>query len=177
MIAGVLIDSIWTGARMTILLKPKSIEFAKLSIILLLSILFVGCQTMKPIHTVRSVDLKRIMGDWYVIASIPTFIEKDAYNAMESYRRDEDGTVATTFRFNKGSMDGPLKEYSPRGFIKDRFSKAVWVCSLSGRSKQNIELFSSVKTIRQLLSAEQSGTMCGFWPESLQSPMRNTLLF
>jgi len=89
-------------------------------------ILFAGCQTMKPIHTVESVDLKRFMGDWYVIASIPTFIEKDAFNAMESYRLDEDGTVATTFRFNKGSLDGPVKEYKPRGFIRDKKSNAVW---------------------------------------------------
>ena len=33
---------------------------------------------MKPIHTVEYVDLGRFMGDWYVIANIPTFIEKDA---------------------------------------------------------------------------------------------------
>ena len=85
-----------------------------------------GCQTMKPIHTVDKVDLNRFMGDWYVIASIPTFIEKDAFNAMESYRIDDDGTVATTFRFNKGSLDGPVKEYNPRGFIQDKQSNAVW---------------------------------------------------
>jgi apolipoprotein D and lipocalin family protein len=85
-----------------------------------------GCQTMKPIHTVEKVDLERFMGNWYVIASIPTFIEKDAFNAMESYRLDDDGTVATTFRFNKGGDDGPLKEYNPRGFIRDKQSNAVW---------------------------------------------------
>ena len=85
-----------------------------------------GCQTMKPIHTVDKVDLNRFMGDWYVIASIPTFMEKDAYNAMESYNLDDDGTVATTFRFNKGSLDGPVKEYNPRGFIRDETSNAVW---------------------------------------------------
>jgi len=66
------------------------------------------------------------MGDWYVIASIPTFIEKDAFNAIESYRLDDDGTVATTFKFNKGSLDGPLKQYNPRGFIRDKQSNAVW---------------------------------------------------
>jgi apolipoprotein D and lipocalin family protein len=66
------------------------------------------------------------MGDWYVIANIPTLIEKDAYNAIESYRLDDDGTVATTFRFNKGSLDGALKEYHPRGFIRDKKSNAVW---------------------------------------------------
>ena len=81
---------------------------------------------MKPIYTVDKVDLKRFMGDWYVIASIPTFIEKDAFNAVESYRLDDDGTVATTFKFNKGSLDGPIKEYNPRGFIRDKQSNAVW---------------------------------------------------
>ncbi len=81
---------------------------------------------MKPIHTVEYVDLNRFMGDWYVIANIPTFIEKDAYNAIETYRLDDDGTVATTFKFNKGSLDGPLKTYHPRGYIRDEASNAVW---------------------------------------------------
>ncbi len=94
--------------------------------VLLILILISGCQTLKPIHTVEYVDLNRFMGDWYVIANIPTFIEKDAYNAIESYRLDDDGTVATTFSYNKGSLDGPLKEYHPRGFIRDKKSNAVW---------------------------------------------------
>lgn len=85
-----------------------------------------GCQTMKPIHTVESVDLKRFMGDWYVIANIPTFIETDAYNAVESYHLAEDGTIDTTFRFNKGGPQGPLKTYTPRGFVEDKRSNAVW---------------------------------------------------
>lgn len=89
-------------------------------------LLITGCQTMKPIHTVEYVDINRFMGDWYVIASIPTFIEKNAHNATESYRLDSDGSVATTFKFNKGSFDGPLKEYHPRGFIRDKNSNAVW---------------------------------------------------
>ena len=96
------------------------------TLVLLTSLMIIGCQTMKPIHTVDYVDINRFMGDWYVIANIPTFIEKDAYNATESYRLDDDGTVATTFRFNKGSLDGPLKEYHPRGYIRDKASNAVW---------------------------------------------------
>jgi apolipoprotein D and lipocalin family protein len=81
---------------------------------------------MDPIHTVPSVDLNRFMGDWYVIANIPTFIEKEAYNAVESYRLAEDGTIDTTFKFNRGGFDGPLKTYNPRGFVKDKESNAVW---------------------------------------------------
>jgi apolipoprotein D and lipocalin family protein len=66
------------------------------------------------------------MGDWYVIANIPTFIEKEAYNAVESYRLAEDGTIETTFKFNKGGFDGPLKTYNPRGYVRDEKSNAVW---------------------------------------------------
>ena len=98
----------------------KSIGF------LVSSLLVWGCQTMKPIHTVESVDLKRFMGDWYVIACIPTFIETEAYNAVESYKLVEDGTIETTFRFNKGGLEGPLKTYTPRGFVEDKQSNAVW---------------------------------------------------
>jgi len=85
-----------------------------------------SCQTVPPIHTVDAVDLDRFMGDWYVIANIPTFIEKDAYNAIESYRLDDDGSVITTFTFNKGAYDGPVKKYTPKGFIRDKRSNAVW---------------------------------------------------
>jgi apolipoprotein D and lipocalin family protein len=87
-----------------------------------------GCSTMgrAPIETVAHVDLERFMGDWYVIANIPTFIEKGAHNAVESYRLDKDGTIATTFTFRAGAFDGPEKRYNPRGFVVDRESNAVW---------------------------------------------------
>lgn len=72
------------------------------------------------------VDLERFMGDWYVIATIPTFLEKDAYNPVETYKRDDDGTIATTFTFNKGSLDGPTKVFRPRGFVMDETTNAIW---------------------------------------------------
>ncbi|MBT8330709.1 MAG: lipocalin family protein [Deltaproteobacteria bacterium] len=98
----------------------------KIAFALMLAITSAACTSGPPIHTVESVDIEQFMGDWYVIASIPTFIEKDAYNAIESYRLAKDGTIATTFSFNKGSFEGPRKVYRPRGFIQDKQSKAVW---------------------------------------------------
>ena len=88
--------------------------------------MIMGCTTMTTLKTVPNVNLDRFMGDWYVIANIPTFIEKNAYSAVESYRMDSDGTIATTFTFHEGSFDGPVKTYHPRGFIRDRKSNAVW---------------------------------------------------
>jgi apolipoprotein D and lipocalin family protein len=86
-----------------------------------------GCQaSLPPLETVAYVDLERFMGDWYVIANIPTFIEKGAHNAVESYRLDDDGTIATTFTFRKDAFDGPAKKYSPRGFVRNEQSNAEW---------------------------------------------------
>ena len=68
----------------------------------------------KSMPVVDYVDLDRFMGDWYVIATIPTFLERDAYNPIETYQLNSDGTIATTFTFNKGSLNGTTKIYHPR---------------------------------------------------------------
>lgn len=86
----------------------------------------VGCTTPLPIRTVEQVDLQRFMGDWYVIAAIPTFLERNAHNAVESYTLEGDGTIATVFTFNDGGFDGERKRYNPRGYVRDRDSNAVW---------------------------------------------------
>ena len=99
---------------------------AMLSAIMLIVTIGSGCSSPPPLKTVAAVDLPRFMGDWYVIASIPTFLEVDAYNPVESYRLDVDGSVATTFTFNAGGLDGEKKTYRPRGFVRDRQSNAVW---------------------------------------------------
>lgn len=76
--------------------------------------------------TVEHVDLQRFMGPWYVIANIPTFLEKDAHNAVESYSLNDDGTIATHFTFRAGSFDGKVKEYNPKAFVSDKGSNALW---------------------------------------------------
>ena len=96
--------------------------------IILAGLLLSGCQSVQhpPLTHVPKVDLARFMGDWFVIASIPTFIEENAYNAVESYRLADDGTIDTTFTFRDGGYDGEVKTYTPRGFVLDRASNAVW---------------------------------------------------
>lgn len=90
------------------------------------AILLGACAAPKPIHTVAQVDLQRFMGDWYVIANIPTFVEAGAHNAVEIYRLDDDGSIDTTFTFREGGFEGELKRYNPRGFVRDTDSNAVW---------------------------------------------------
>jgi len=79
----------------------------------------------KPIPLAEKVDLNRFMGDWYVVANIPTFIEEGAYNAIESYALNEDGSISTTFTFNQDSFDGELKTYNPTGYVSEQ-NNSVW---------------------------------------------------
>ena len=86
-----------------------------------------ACQAANPpLETVDYVDLEQFMGDWYVIANIPTLFERGAHNAVESYRLDGDGTIATTFTYRKDGFDGKEKSYRPRGFIRDTQTNAEW---------------------------------------------------
>ena len=85
-----------------------------------------ACSHQPPMATVDHVDIDRFMGDWYVIENIPTFLEKGAHNAVETYSKNDDGTIATTFTFLKAGFDGERKTYNPKGFIKDTRSNALW---------------------------------------------------
>lgn len=99
------------------------------SLLVFIMILTNGCQlasNLPPIRTAESVDLKKFAGDWYVIANIPTFLEKNAFNAVENYAEPVDGKIATTFTFNKGSFDGEFKAYYPTGFVRQGTDNAVW---------------------------------------------------
>jgi len=102
---------------------------SKHSLLCILAVVFgSGCSPnrLPPIHTVDHVDLERFMGDWYVIANIPTWVEKGAHNAVESYELMPDGRIKTTFTFRQDGFDGKEKKYEPTGFVEDTDSNAVW---------------------------------------------------
>lgn len=86
-----------------------------------------ACQTTPtdPIEVASPLDLDRFMGQWYVIANIPTFPEKGAYNAIETYRRAGPNEIATTFTFRKDGPDGELKTMTPTGFVSEE-DRAIW---------------------------------------------------
>ena len=106
------------------MLNPK----IKVSLLIIYSLFLLGCagNKMQSIPTVKQVDLPKFMGDWYVIAAIPTMIETQSYNAIENYKLNADGTIATTFTFYKSAFDGPFKTYQPKGFVTPNSGNALW---------------------------------------------------
>lgn len=86
-----------------------------------------GCKHTPPtIAHAPEVDLPRFMGDWYVIASTPTRMDPDAFNAIETYALKDDGNIATTYRYREGGFDGKLNTMHPLGRIVDGYNNAVW---------------------------------------------------
>ncbi len=79
-----------------------------------------------PIPPVNKVDLPRFMGDWYVIANIPTFLERESYDAIETYELRDDGKIQTTFRQRKGSFDAKVDTMRPVGTVREGTNNAVW---------------------------------------------------
>lgn len=90
----------------------------------------IGCgedkKDLPPLPRAQNVDLARYMGDWYVIASIPSFVERNAYDAVESYALRPDGRIQTTFRYRQGAHDAELNTMRPIGTVVAGTGNAVW---------------------------------------------------
>lgn len=92
----------------------------------MLTALLAGCASQPTIPPVAHVDLPRFMGDWYVIAHIPSRAERDAYDAVESYRLGDDGRILTTYRQRVGGFDAPVETMTPVGTVVEGTGNAVW---------------------------------------------------
>lgn len=75
---------------------------------------------------VAAVDLPRYMGDWYLISHIPTDRDREAHNAIENYRLNEDGSIATTYTNRLGGFDGKPKRMTPTCYVVEGSGNALW---------------------------------------------------
>ncbi|MDQ8202482.1 lipocalin family protein [Pelagicoccus sp. SDUM812003] len=85
-----------------------------------------GSVKMPNQELAASVDLNRFMGTWYVHGYTPTFLDRNAYGATETYELNESGKIETTYRFRKGGPDGKLKTMTPTGWVHDEKTNAEW---------------------------------------------------
>lgn len=79
---------------------------------------------LPPLPRAGAVDLPRYMGRWYVIGSIPTFLERGVVDATENYTLRPDGSVDIDFRYRR-SEGGSEQSLGSRGFIENG-DNAIW---------------------------------------------------
>lgn len=104
-------------------------RISKATVVALITSMLTACQTSTPEDPIRSaefVDLEQFMGDWYVLGNIPTYFERNAFNAVETYASKGNRTIETTFSFNAGSFTGKRKQYHPTAFVRQDPSNALW---------------------------------------------------
>jgi apolipoprotein D and lipocalin family protein len=81
---------------------------------------------LTPLTTVPKVDLARYMGDWRVIAVIPYFAEKNAFDSIESYALRPDGKIDNWFRCRRGSFEAKQKSYHFTAEVVNKETNAEW---------------------------------------------------
>ncbi len=91
---------------------------------MVVAVLIVSCRGGE-MQTVQKVDIEKFMGDWYVIAIIPNFIEKHAINGIESYELLDEERVKIDYRFTD-QRSGKVKHMQPNAWIYDKESNAEW---------------------------------------------------
>lgn len=96
-----------------------------------MTLLATGCasisvQTPSSVPLVAQVDLPRFMGDWYLIAHIPTERDRAAHNAVENYQLNPDGSIATTYTNRLGGFDGKRKRMTPTAYVMPDSNNALW---------------------------------------------------
>ena len=109
------------------------------NVTLILGFFLVGCLekdiSEEKMKTVPYVDIKKFMGDWYVIANIPTFLEKNATNAIESYRLNSKNEIETTFSFYKNSQMVKRKNFIQKALLSILKRMQSGKCNFYGLSK------------------------------------------
>ncbi len=95
---------------------------------LLLAGLLSGCTTMNqpPLRTVAHVDLDRYLGDWWVIANIPYYLENGKVATLDRYARRADGRLDNTFLFRRGSFTAPEESWQGVAWIHNPATNAEW---------------------------------------------------
>lgn len=101
-----------------------------ISWLLTLNLLLGACATTptgeRPLQPVSRVDLPRYMGKWYVIANIPTPLEKDKYAAYDFLALRPDGTIDNDFHFRRGSLSAPEEKWDGTARVVNTTSNSEW---------------------------------------------------
>lgn len=76
-----------------------------------------GCH-QTPLDVAR-VDLQRLDGKWYEVASLPRLSQAGCTGTTATYQVKSDAELLLLNECHEGSLDGPLKRFAARGIATD----------------------------------------------------------
>ncbi len=92
------------------------------------TVLVLLCTFSFSLETVKNLDIEKFMGKWYVIASIPSFVEKNCINAYDIYTLNKNGTIDIKYYAEKNTKPFNI---SQRGTIADTINNSTWRISFT----------------------------------------------
>jgi apolipoprotein D and lipocalin family protein len=78
----------------------------------------------KPLEVVPSVDVRRYVGTWYEIATIPQRFQKGCVGVTAHYTLRADGTIDVVNVCRKGTLDGPERSVRGKAWVVDKATNA-----------------------------------------------------
>jgi apolipoprotein D and lipocalin family protein len=106
--------------------QGSNVDFIKILAVLF----FASNLAQAQVRTVEYVDTQRFMGTWYVMGGRFTPFEKDVFNAVEKYEwNPKKKMIEIDFRYNQGTLNGPLKIIPQSAWITNHRTNATWKVS------------------------------------------------
>jgi apolipoprotein D and lipocalin family protein len=93
---------------------------------LALVMMLAACASKPPIPLASKVDLSRMYGGWYIVATIPNWFEKGMVHPYDVYVRRPDGDIGEVFYMQKGGFSAPRHRYEVHDWVRPGTGNASW---------------------------------------------------
>ncbi|MDE2356021.1 MAG: lipocalin family protein [Alphaproteobacteria bacterium] len=91
-----------------------------------LSLVLSGPALAADLPLARNVDLPRLYGGWYIVATIPNGFEKGMVGPYDVYAPDGHGGIREDFYVRRGSFAAPRRHFTVHDFIAPGTGDAHW---------------------------------------------------
>lgn len=105
--------------------RPNTFGAATWLLVTIFASLTPGCAS-QPDLPLAQVDLPKMYGRWYIVATIPNWFEKGMVAPRDSFSLRPDGDIQEDFYLRKGSFDAPEKHFMVHDWVRANSGNAHW---------------------------------------------------
>jgi apolipoprotein D and lipocalin family protein len=105
-------------------------NLARRAVLAVVLALLAGCMGapsgMGQLPLAPAVNVERMYGGWYIVATIPNGFEKGMVGMYDEFSPRPDGDIREDFYVRKGGFDAPRKHYQVHDWIRPGTNNAHW---------------------------------------------------
>jgi len=88
-------------------------------------VVLLGCSS-HPALPLAQVNLDRMYGKWYIVATIPNRFERGLVGMQDEFSKRPDGDIREDFYTRRGGFDAPLKHFVVHDWVRPKSGNAHW---------------------------------------------------